>query len=595
MDNLTPREYLASKGREFRESGGQLVIKVCQKCGDGKFHCYMDPEEGAWHCKKCGEGGNLVTLRRDLGDMDKSRFVFSPPRKKEPPVEPAAVDKYHAAFITSPEAILYMAGRGIEIETCQKYRVCYKPGWIGYPTFRDGKCIVIKWRSLPPAEKKFMREPPGAESLLFNGDCLKGNPREAIITEGEIDALTLLQAGFSNVVSIPNGASNLPDEAVATLKKVRKVYLAYDPDIAGRRGAEAAAKRIGETKCYGVDLPEGADINDFIRMHTPTDFSALLEHAKLFSEPHVVDYEGVWTGRLERLECGEAEKGLRIGLRPVAELLGRLRPGNVYINTAYPKAGKTTLGMNVAWDLAKRGIPTLFYCLEMTPEEVAESLLMHIFQTETLTREHWEKAYGQLMPPGWLFGWNPKPLGWKQTLDVIREAVRERGVQFLVVDNFHYLVRAEKDPVIQEALVSMEIKALAVELNIPVWLIVHPRKQDTQSATERAPTFQDLRGSAALAADATAVLILHRPTVGADGMEDVETPRSPLGFLRADASRFTKGGQRRIFFDAARQTFREPTAEEITEYAPRPKGQGKRAFRYRGNAGADFAAGESRS
>jgi hypothetical protein len=578
----SPREYVQDKGWEFKISGTELVVKVCPLCGDGKWHFYLDAEEGMYFCHKCSEKGNLVTLRRSLDGESRSYTpVMIPVKKMEPPVAPVSLEVYHAEFLASREAISYMTSRGISLETCREQKISHKAGWIGYPTFQDGRCALIKWRSLPPAEKRFIREPAGAESVLFNGDCLKNPPKEVIVTEGEIDALTLLQAGFKNVVSIPNGAGNLPEEAVRTLKNIRKVFLAYDPDLAGKKGAEAAAKRIGQTRCYRVVLPD-VDVNEYFRTRTASDFALLLSEARPFSTPHVMGYDEVFLSRMERLQSGDMEKGIRPGIRSIAELVGTLRPGNVYILSAYPKIGKTLLSINLAWNVARRGISTLFYCLEMVPEEVAESLLMHINQKDCLVQDDWDNGLGKVSSSGWLFGWNPRPMDWKGTLSIIRETVRDFGVRFLVIDNFHFLCRAETEVTAQEAIVSREIKTLAVELCIPVWLIVHPRKKDSQAAEERAPTFQDLKGSSALSADASAVLVLHRPIVGVDGGGDVEHPRSPLGILRTDASRFTKGGQRRIFFDAPHMTFREPSIEEISVFATQ-----RPARRLVGNRGMD--------
>lgn len=590
MDSPSPQEYLRSKGWEFKESAGQLVIKVCPKCGDAKGHFYMDPDEGAWFCHKCNERGNLITLRRDLGDLDRKeyrRVALSPPRPKTDPVAPTAVGQYHSAFLKSREAQEYMVGRGISLETCKANRIGFKPGWIGYPTFQGGKCVVIKWRSLPPSAKTFRREPSGAESLLFNGDVLKTNPPEVIVAEGEMDALTLLQAGFPNVVGIPTGASSLPEGCIIPLQKVPKVFLAYDPDPAGTRGAEAAAKRIGAHKCFRVAMP-GMDVNDFSQAgNTAEAFRQLLADAAPFEEPWVLTFDDVFTERERRKAAGE-QAGFRIGFRPLADLIGTFKPGNVYILAAYPKIGKTILAMNVTWDLSRRGVKTLFFCMEMTPEEVAAPLLHHAFRASTLTEEHWVRGLGEVSRSGFLFARNRYGLRRAEVLERLREDVHVRGIQFLVIDNFHFLTRGAKDATAEEAAASMDIKILADDLKIPILLVVHPRKADRE---ERMPTFQDLRGSAALGADASAVIVLHRPLVETEGDEEADATRKPLGFLRVDAHRFGGGGIRRVFFDTATLTFREPTEEEITKYASRPKNLRGKANQYRGNGVAASIAG----
>ena len=455
--------------------------------------------------------------------------------------------------------------------------------------FRDGKAVVIKWRSLPPAPKTFRREPAGAPSFLFNGDILKSNPKELIVAEGEMDALAFLQAGFQNAVGIPTGASSLPEECVVPLKKVRKVYLAYDPDPAGIRGAEEAARRIGASKCYRVAMP-GLDVNDFFQAgNTPDAFRQLLSEAEPFEEPWVLSYDDVYLERARRRAAGE-QTGFRIDFQPLADLVGMFLPGNTYILAAYPKIGKTIMAMNLAWAFARRGIKSLFFCLEMSPEEVAAPLLHHVYRTNAITEEHWNKGLGDVSRSGFLFARNRYGLGRAAILEGLRGEVHVRGIQFLVVDNFHFLTRGAKDTTAEEAAASLDIKTLASDLKIPILLIVHPRKADRE---ERMPTFQDLRGSAALAADASAVIVLHRRSTETEDLGEVDATRSPLGFLRVDAHRFGSGGVRRVFFDARTFTFREPTEGEIIEHAPKPKAQRRTTtYPYRGNGRAEAAAVE---
>jgi replicative DNA helicase len=176
-------------------------------------------------------------------------------------------------------------------------------------------------------------------------------------------------------------------------------------------------------------------------------------------------------------------------------------------------------------------------------------------------------------------------------LERLREDVHIRGIQFLVIDNFHFLTRGAKDTTAEEAAASLDIKTLADDLKIPILLVVHPRKADRE---ERMPTFQDLRGSAALGADASAVIVLHRPLVETEGDEEADVTRKPLGFLRVDAHRFGSGGVRRVYFDTRTFTFREPTPEEVSAYAPAKRSRARASFKRPGNGRADYAAREDR-
>lgn len=76
----------------------------------------------------------------------------------------------------------------------------------------------------------------GSELLFYNYDAILNN-KELIIVEGEIDCLSMIEAGFENVVSVPNGASAKDlaylDNCYDNLSDINRFYLAVDNDPAG--------------------------------------------------------------------------------------------------------------------------------------------------------------------------------------------------------------------------------------------------------------------------------------------------------------------------------------------------------------------------
>ena len=68
--------------------------------------------------------------------------------------------------------------------------------------YRNGELINIKFRA---AQKDFRLE-KDAELIFYNLDAIK-DESSVIIVEGEIDCLSMYEAGIYNVVSVPNGAS----------------------------------------------------------------------------------------------------------------------------------------------------------------------------------------------------------------------------------------------------------------------------------------------------------------------------------------------------------------------------------------------------
>jgi DNA primase len=99
-----------------------------------------------------------------------------------------------------------------------------------------------------------------------------------ILTESIIDALTLYDQGFKNVIPI-YGVNGLIDDHLQILnRKIKTAYLVFDADEAGKRAAGAVSLRLKEKgiTAYPVTLPV-KDVNLYFKRHTPEEFEALLK------------------------------------------------------------------------------------------------------------------------------------------------------------------------------------------------------------------------------------------------------------------------------------------------------------------------------
>jgi DNA primase len=120
---------------------------------------------------------------------------------------------------------------------------------------------------------------PGPRSGLVNRQAVKRS-QTIILTESIIDALTLYDQGFKNVVPI-YGVNGLLDEHLSLFnRKVKKAYLAFDADDAGKKATEAVSLRLKEKgiEPYPVALP-AKDVNIYFKRHSPEEFEALLKAA----------------------------------------------------------------------------------------------------------------------------------------------------------------------------------------------------------------------------------------------------------------------------------------------------------------------------
>jgi len=176
---------------------------------------------------------------------------------------------YEAQFEGSPGQ-KYINGRGLSNETARYFRL----GWTGVPEPEDSHlsnrvtipynkpaCVTsIRYRAIEPEQKPKIQGLTGiAAKQLFNTSALYGSD-EVFICEGEIDAMTMTQAGYAAVGVA--GVSNW-DPAWARIFRMRKVIVVADNDDAGQ--GEGLAREIQSVinDCSMLALPDGHDLNSF--------------------------------------------------------------------------------------------------------------------------------------------------------------------------------------------------------------------------------------------------------------------------------------------------------------------------------------------
>ncbi|XP_027107572.1 primase homolog protein isoform X1 [Coffea arabica] len=284
-------------------SPGQYHLLFCPKCKGGRssarslsFHITLDRTSAIWRCftAECGWAGQVIpgSWTNISGDNQ-----FGKRQKLQP---------------LGDELIAYFAGRMISKQTLEKNCVMQVAGQkdiIAFTYRRNGIIVGCKYRTM---DKSFWQE-KGTEKTLYGLDDIK-EADEVIIVEGEIDKLSLEEAGISNCVSVPAGApqtvsiKELPTLEKDTgfqyiwnckkyLNKASRIIIATDADVSGDALAEELARRLGRerSKCWRVHWPKKDEINCFkdaneVLMNLgpnalrETIYSMQLHHMYLFNE-----------------------------------------------------------------------------------------------------------------------------------------------------------------------------------------------------------------------------------------------------------------------------------------------------------------------
>lgn len=142
-----------------------------------------------------------------------------------------------------------------------------------FPNLKQGRVVHLSGRSIDGREPKYLHL-PGEIHHLYNEDVLSN--KIVYITEGAPDCISAVQTGYSTVAIL--GTSFKP-EYLPKFSQCEMIYLCFDGDESGKEAALKIGEIIGE-RVRIVQLPEGLDLNDYLKNHTKEEFENLIASAK---------------------------------------------------------------------------------------------------------------------------------------------------------------------------------------------------------------------------------------------------------------------------------------------------------------------------
>jgi DNA primase len=165
----------------------------------------------------------------------------------------------------------YLTARGISRETARTYRLGYvaEPvrgddeyaGRLSIPYITTSGVVDIRYRALDTDGPKYLSR-PGAKTRLFGVTALLKPSPVIVLTEGEVDCMTVNQCGVA-AVGVP-GANAWKDYWRLLFLDYEEVIAVCDGDQAGRDFGKKVAERVDGATV--VHMPDGMDVNElFVR------------------------------------------------------------------------------------------------------------------------------------------------------------------------------------------------------------------------------------------------------------------------------------------------------------------------------------------
>ena len=351
-NEVAVERLVEASGIELKKAGKDLLGR-CPFHEDDTASLVVTPAKNLWHCFGCGIGGgpidwvikkngvsfrHAVELLREGVTGIPSLAAGSEPIKRstvralDAPVALDAddqallgqvIDYYHETLKQSPEALGYLAARGMAGSVANEAIDTFKLGFAnrtlglrlpeknrlagaeirtrlqkigiyresGHEHFNgslivpildeSGHVVEVYGRKLRDdlragtPKHLYLPSQEGRGRGVFNVQALAAS-REIILCEALIDALTFWCAGYRNVTSA-YGIEGFTDEMVDAFKAhgTQRVLIAFDRDEPGERGAAKVAEQLmaAGIECFRLQFPKGMDANEYAQKVTPADKS----------------------------------------------------------------------------------------------------------------------------------------------------------------------------------------------------------------------------------------------------------------------------------------------------------------------------------
>ena len=342
------------------EKSGEIYA-ICPSCSGGrkksKVKCLaLNPLKGVGHCQHCADSFVRDNFNKEVS-MEKEHY---------------SVPEYTNTTGLSDNVLKWFKDRCISQRTLNdlkvtegKHNIRQKDSGeylltncINFNYFRDNSIVMAKYRD----GKKNFGIPKGSELILYNLDSLKDSDY-AVITEGEIDALSFHEAGITSVVSVPNGAAvsakekeyyketgNFIDENVLSLKfldnsyesyrHIKTWYIATDSDVAGMKLKQELVRRFGAINCKLVSFGNYKDANELLKEDGVLALNKSFDNAVDYPISGIIDLDSQWDYIMDVYENGY-KKGLSTGINYVDQHY-TFRLGELDTISGFANRGKTT-------------------------------------------------------------------------------------------------------------------------------------------------------------------------------------------------------------------------------------------------------------
>lgn len=473
MNRQQARDYIKEHPEQYLRPAKKRGTYICPKCNNGTGSTgdglTPDPHKpGQFTCFKCGFRGDIIQLIAEVNGIQDggSAEAFAAaykeyglqideetapqPRKKtkpapEPPKDEAPPEDYTAFYRQCSAQISgtdYITRRGLSPELAKRFMLGYCPDWINPTAVKNARDRGSDWT--PPASPRLIiptskhcytardtraelteeqsrhkKQKVGSVDQPFNAKALSTAKSPIFITEGEINALSIIEAGGE---AIATGSAAFTDRTVKYIRQhpptpeALPLLICMDNDPAGQSAAAKLADALTEAKIpFQIVNPpkEYKDTNDALI----ADRAAFEKWVMTYTDPPAAYMADSAGAHVQAFLNGIAESAdmpaISTGFEGLdADLDGGLYEG-FYIMGAISSLGKTTFALQLCDQVAQAGHDVIIFSLEMSRYElIAKSISRLTIETavkNNIDRRNAKSTRGITTGAKWK-GYNPTEL-----------------------------------------------------------------------------------------------------------------------------------------------------------------------------------------
>ena len=481
----------------LEEGKSQGICPICspdRKPKNEKAKCASyDWDRGIGTCHNCNKSFQMHTYKRK-GATEK---VYVKPE----------VTEYKDV---SPKVVEWFKTRGISEQTLKDLKVSeaseYMPqtgkneNVIQFNYFIGEQLINIKSRD----GRKHFKLHKGAEKVFYNINSIVGFDY-CIIVEGEMDVLALHEAGITNAISVPNGATlnsnNLDylDGCIDYFEDKTKIIIAVDSDPAGLALQNELIRRLGSEDCHIATFEDCKDANEYLIKYGPEKLSERIGKSNPVPLENVLTFKDIEDDVTDFVRNG-FKPGFQIGLSNFDNIFSTYT-GQFITVTGIPSSGKSDFvdQMVVGYN-NNYGWKTAYASPENHPTYLhAHKLMRKTWQgmpgVDDINTDKWKQIASHVNDNYFFIDME------RYTLEAVlkkgAELVKRKGIKCLVIDPFNKVRSndASGDVNVYTLEYLSKIEIFAKKYEVLVMVVAHPTKmyKDSNGKIEE-PTMYNIKG-----------------------------------------------------------------------------------------------------